>query len=577
MIAPLATCQAAFHSPVQVVMIHTEGPKDGVRIASAIVSLTSPSRHHSCTSSSPTNNTTSEEDVILAVGGDGTLSEVVNGIAHASLRAYLAQLQQQQQSQSPLSHDEEEDWNEIESFYASSESGATGWTSMVSPAVRTAHVTAALTRYAPKLVYLAAGTGADFARLGYACRSVADVLRCLPSLHTLRQQQHLQTSGGSSFEPQHEEALFVSSLKRTTPPNAVRMLSTEGGDHDRSSLPSAPLPSLSMPSSSHTSSHHQHRDAADSGSGFLLQGITVHKMDVCSTIFLRTKRRLFYINECSVGLSSDVIERTDRFKKIRWLALFGGFVVFFCAALVTLIKLSPVAMRMRLFQQAPVVSSSSSSCADAPSAPQEGTSATDPCAMSSSPSSSSTQQQRLLIRHEPSPFPTSAAPQPSPPSLTSAANRPHHQQSPSQSHHHHHHHHAKWNKEGVTRDLASLHGQWVSFPASTIVFCNGRFFGGGMQVGPHGDPRSRSLAVTIWHASFWPIIVRVASVYTGSHTKWSATATMSGVRYEVDSGQEGVLLKCELDGELPQQESLPVVVEVAGWISMLCPSPPLRK
>ena len=96
-------------------------------------------------------------------------------------------------------------------------------------------------------------------------------------------------------------------------------------------------------------------------------------------------------------------------------------------------------------------------------------------------------------------------------------------------------------------------------------------FFGGHASWPHGDPKSRSLAVTVWHASFWPIILRVASVYTGAHTKWSATATLTGVRYEVDSGVEGQLLKCELDGELPQQEALPLIVEVAGAIEMLCP------
>ena len=124
------------------------------------------------------------------------------------------------------------------------------------------------------------------------------------------------------------------------------------------------------------------------------QGIISHSMDIGSAIFLRTKRRLFYINECSVGLSSDVIERTERFKRIKWLSLFGGFVVFFCAAVVTLVKLAPVPMRMRLFRAA-------DSAASAPVA-----SVNDPCEENrvSGTGSLAPPSSLLWVPQEPSPF-----------------------------------------------------------------------------------------------------------------------------------------------------------------------------
>jgi diacylglycerol kinase family enzyme len=332
-------------------MVLTEKPKDGVGIAECIVRLR---RLRKDTNS-----------VVIVVGGDGTLGEVIHGLCRTTLAVYQDDVTPQ-------------------------------------PNV--------LNQRLPRILYLPSGTGADFARLGFCCTSIEDVIQALQS------------------------------------PRIVRI-------------------------------------------------------DIGCATFRRTDNQRFFINECSVGISADVILRTERYKKscLRYL---GGTIIFFISAIIALLQLTPMPMRIRRLPSDSSLASSDAVRITPPSTGKDG------------------RRKRL-------------------------------------------------SPQEVRRDVEHV-GQWVDFPSSTIAFCNGKYFGGGMKIAPHGDPTDQSLAVTAWYCTFFPFVMRLISVYNGNHVKWSSTTTLEGCRFEVDSA-EGYTqdIFCETDGEIAEQ--LPAIVECKACISMCLP------
>lgn len=364
-------------------IIRSAAPRQGVDIARAVAQ----SFVHANSSSMSTESSRCSSDVVIAIGGDGTLSEVVNGLCMGTLAAVQLDMQD----------------------------------------------SVKLSRFLPRLVYLPSGTGTDFARLGYCCNSVNDVVSVVQAIVTC---------------------------------------TAASCGHDAASV-----------------SHHARFES--------------FRIDVGSVFFRKTGNRRFFINECSTGMSCDVIIRSDRYKN-SWMRYLGGTIVFFAAAIIALIQLKPIAMRLRRL-------------------PSDTDASANPLAQSKSssvqcPSGKDGRAVRLTPRE-------------------------------------------------IQAD-AEVVGQWVDFPSSTIAFGNGKYFGGGMMVCPHGDPTDQLFAVTAWYATFWPFVLRLYGVYSGSHAKWSSTTTLEGRRFEVDVA-EGASEEqyCEMDGELG--EALPAVVEFMGNIVML--------
>lgn len=340
-------------------------------------------------------------DVILAIGGDGSLSEVVDGLCRGTLEVARGRK-------------------------------VLGGTDGLTEAT-------VLSRFMPRIVYLPSGTGADFARLGFNCQSVDDVTCVLNGL--------------------------------------------------------LPCEESSSCNSGNTGSNGN----TNSGSSARFQSCRV---DIGSVMYPRSGNRRYFVNECSVGMSSDVIIKSERYKKM-WFRHLGGLIIFFIAAIVALVQMKPRPMRVRRLPCATTEKHSS-------------TTTGVPC-----PSGKDGRVLRL---------------------------------SPAE----------------IRADL-EIENRWVDFPASTIAFGNGKYFGGGMMICPHGDPTDQLFAVTAWYATFWAFVLRMFGVYNGNHVKWAETTTFEGSRFEVDGAESASeRLFCETDGELG--EELPAIIEFMGSMNMLRPA-----
>lgn len=353
-------------------------------------------------------------DVVVVIGGDGTLSEVVHGLCTGALEV------------------------------AKSNSGTCATDDVAMSDATT------LSRSVPRLIYLPSGTGADFARLGYNCRTVDDVtlvLKCLVP----NEDSASNTPVGNNSSP----------------------TSTSAGSTGNTIPSSAPLSTPRFQSC---------------------------RIDIGSVMYPKTGTRRFFINECSIGMSSDVIIKSENYKKT-WLRHFGGLIIFFTAAIVSLIQMEPKPVRLRRLPCGAQASNSSMVAVPCPSG-----------------------KDGRAVR------------------LTPAE---------------------------ICADL-EVENRWVDFPASTIAFGNGKYFGGGMMICPHGDPTDQLFAVTAWYATFWAFVLRMCGVYSGSHVKWASTTTLEGSRFEVDVAEGADRQYCETDGELG--EELPAVIEFMGQLNMLRPA-----
>lgn len=124
-------------------------------------------------------------------------------------------------------------------------------------------------------------------------------------------------------------------------------------------------------------------------------------------------------------------------------------------------------------------------------------------------------------------------------------------------------------------DLSAL--TWVEMPSSMVAFANGRWYGGGMHVAPHANPTDGLLSCTNWVATVLPFISGVVSLYTGRHLRWRSTSAFDGERFLVtnmkpnthDAESTAEPLFMEADGEV--LESVPAIVELAGKITFIVP------
>jgi len=93
---------------------------------------------------------------------------------------------------------------------------------------------------------------------------------------------------------------------------------------------------------------------------------------------------------------------------------------------------------------------------------------------------------------------------------------------------------------------------------TNYAVCNGRFFGGGMQVAPTADPQDGLLDATIWSGfGVWEFVRLRRSLYDGTHVRHPGTTVLRMARIEATS-EEPVLL--DVDGEAAGR--LPIRIEV---------------
>ncbi|KAG5480583.1 hypothetical protein LSCM1_06287 [Leishmania martiniquensis] len=214
----------------------------------------------------------STQHILLIVGGDGTLSEVTNGLCEGTL-----------------------------TWFAQRTASGSARTSAATTTTSDAHVereAAVLSQLLPAVIYVPGGTGSDFSKLGLCCRTPEDALRVVRD--GLAHQLFPVASGSCGDDRSHRDSEAWGAVASSLP-------LSQYGTSALSELPAC----------------------------------SAHAVDVGRIEFLRTGTRHFFINECSAGMSCDVVQRGERFKRCRWISMLGGSLLFATSALVSLLFMAP--------------------------------------------------------------------------------------------------------------------------------------------------------------------------------------------------------------------------------------------
>ena len=93
---------------------------------------------------------------------------------------------------------------------------------------------------------------------------------------------------------------------------------------------------------------------------------------------------------------------------------------------------------------------------------------------------------------------------------------------------------------------------------TNVAVCNGRFFGGGMQVAPGADPADGALDLTLWQGfGLRDFVLQRRRIYDGTHVRLPGTRTGRLARLRAESDER---VAVDLDGEALGQ--LPLEIEV---------------
>lgn len=565
-------------------------------------------------------------DIMVIVGGDGTLSEGINGICHGVRQGYSLWLQDQSFDPSYrncceriisgcaiVSQPEIAQFSTPQSFILHNivklVQGSLDSISTSEDVLQEKRIIECL---APYVLYSPSGTGADFAKLGVCCTGTADFVNVV---------KDFSRAFFYSYTSSHVLSSERSALKSS-------FSSSRGGKEQNLPSPGiTPVYSTEWSSETMLCQKNIKKGLSDekktkktTWTTEYVGNFTSIAVDVGRINFPKTGRVHYFINECSMGMSVEVIQRTNRFRKISLLTALGGTIIFGSASFVSLVKMAPLWVRiMRLpprmhpsfpccdfYCSANKVDRSKKALVinplyqyhpdmwDALDAAQQkillesGDSAEDQQIektggqrlseidpwLSKKRTMTTTSVQHLICYGKQSAREELDWKEYD--NCEKLEKMPHHC--------------------AACTPISHLERpRWVYLFSSTVAFGNGRWYGGGMQVTPHGDPTDHLLSVTKWRTSFWQFTSGIRGLYNGDHPSWSSTDTFDGSRFlldagprdphciaesantssgqsdgendavDVDRGASTLLL--EADGEL--LETLPACIEVGPSIMML--------
>ncbi|CCW71895.1 unnamed protein product [Phytomonas sp. Hart1] len=565
---PAGDAKDKSQAAVSTVFIETEKPKQGILIAEKVARLIWQTHLRSMG--------TGVLHVGLVLGGDGTLGEVIHGACRGTLAAYRHQgpdfasssgdlpAESAGQAHPPNGAGEDMVW-------------ASGGPARYYSCVQ--EDKAVLRRLLPVILYIPSGTGSDFAKLKLCCSTVKESLQVLSAV----------------------AADFVQDFA----PDSCRI-----SDNQFDQI------SSSTTSLMETSSNIENKKTSNVSHAFFS-----YEVDIGRITFPRTGHVHFFINECSIGLSCEVIKKAERLKNTPCISALGGCLFFALSAALALPSMTRKQIRLMRLPSMP--SLPSLSCEHANESRRWIAGQGLPPHILSSARRNALRQFLDKVAEEwkiPSgdldggtnaePYGQTASVQSQdggeyytfwdPPSdrtvslvegcgdegasrfyIPSARGRPPHSNDPSlfplscieveQP--------AGIRQELDLTDssvsfssrLGATRPRWVSFRSSTLVFGNGRWYGGGIEVSPHADPTDGLLSCTNWAATAWAFLCRLFAIYGDGHLGWDSTTAFDGGRFVVDLPRPAAgEIWMEADGEF--LEALPAVVEVGGVITFLAPS-----
>nr|CCC94561.1 conserved hypothetical protein [Trypanosoma congolense IL3000] len=506
-------------------------------------------------------------NVFVIIGGDGSLGEAVNGLCFGTIKAYRNKFNKV--NKSVTSADDCED--SLRYFR------------------RTLEDRAVLRHLLPLVMYVPAGTGSDFARTKMCCIGGEEFSNTLKGLceylGLLYNENEPLNSETGSVHTKHKERFGC--------------LGGCGEEH------------------------------GSRATKLLMPGFALCNIDISRITFPRTGRVRFFINECSCGLSCDVISRCERYKRSRLAQFLGGPLLFAVASAISITRARQRQVRVVVLPDAPPPPPTADCNGQSPAvnilyrqhiskdAAFEGLNLElqwlDTCSEANTvlptadPLWNGADYYVYDYNERKEHWCTSGAADFR--ARGSACSSEEEQGVATNPFY------TRWRRQSVSNKAELLSsvagsdasGRWISFPSSTLVFGNGRWFGGGIQVTPHANPTDGTLSVTNWVTNFCRFVTGATSLYNGNHGCWSNTTMWNLTRCIVDADggsndrcgtpttvsscsnestcgsceNEGerpcgekvaldeILTWCEADGELC--EPLPAIVEVSAVVGMIIP------
>ncbi|KAF5223741.1 hypothetical protein ECC02_003195 [Trypanosoma cruzi] len=472
--------------------------------------------------------------VFVAVGGDGSLNDVVNGLCRGTLGAF----------------------REIIPTCVKTDTTFTGELDSVRYYWKSLEDRSILRHFLPPLIYILAGTGTDFARLNLCCRDEQEFVNLLRGLWG-------QPTPCSS--PALSENVVNGAYRSTTTSNC----NNHGSNSTRGRY-----------------------SRINENNALTSLGFDVYDVDVGRVSFPRSGRSYFFINECSCGLSCDVIEKCENYKRSKILSLAGGRIMFAVASIVSVFQIRPKSFR---FVPLPEVASLPSNRLIPRRIANE---MLHPHILMNDAAIQGVQRDLQWVKTsvgvealpamEPLRFGANyyaydakmlrVAPDHAAPANTGeAVINPFYSDQCCRD--------AKTPEEIIAAiNDTDVPGRWICLKSSVLAFANGRWFGGGLQVAPHANPTDGQLSVTSWFAGFGKFVSHIPSLYSGNHTHWPFTTIWNTTRTIIDvdtrsyhhsaannsaSRTELLMASCETDGEI--RERLPAVIEMCSVVTMLVP------
>ncbi|CCW64701.1 unnamed protein product [Phytomonas sp. EM1] len=335
---------------LSVTVIETEQPKQGVHVAEKVAWLIWQTRLRAARAGQPplTGASSGLLHVVVVLGGDGTLGEVVHGACHGTLAAFHGFLGRR--APDPLVGPLRALWPGCDSPSCDNPScdnpscdspscdnpscdnpscrDATGragrpWGGTDKDGVRArkgpsrsyARVQeekAVLCRFLPVILYIPCGTGSDFARLGLCCATIEEGLEVLRATAS-DFFHHFAADVGGVHQKKLDRNLYLEIV-------TGGRLSNDGN--------------RMVPGAS--------------------RAFVSYEVDIGRITFPKTGHVHFFINECSIGLSCDVVKWAERLKRIPYLSALNGRLLFALSAAIALPSMTP--KRIRLMRLPPLPS-----------------------------------------------------------------------------------------------------------------------------------------------------------------------------------------------------------------------------